>query len=123
MSKTKELSKDILEKIAYLHKTGMGYKMIGKQLGEKESTVGVIIRKWKKHQLIINLPWSGTPRKIFQSVVNLMMRKVREQTRTTQQELFDDLTAAGTTITKMTISNTLCCSGLKSCSAHKAPLL
>lgn len=49
MGKTKELSKDIRDNTEYLHKTGIGYKMIGKQLREKESTVGVIIRKWKQH--------------------------------------------------------------------------
>ncbi len=31
-----------------LHKAGMGYRTIGKQLGEKATTVGAIIRKWKK---------------------------------------------------------------------------
>ena len=34
------------------------------------------------------------------------MRKEREQTRTIRQEIFDDLKAAGTTVTKMTINNT-----------------
>ncbi len=29
----------------------MGYKTIAKQLGEKVTTVGVIIRKWKKHKI------------------------------------------------------------------------
>ena len=40
MGETKELSKDIRDKIVDLHKAGMGYKRIGKQLGEKRSTVG-----------------------------------------------------------------------------------
>ena len=35
MGKTKELSKDIRDKIVDLHKAGMGYKKISKQLGEK----------------------------------------------------------------------------------------
>ena len=51
MGKTKELSKDIRDKIVDLHKAGMGYKKISKQLGEKLTTVGAIIRKWKKHKL------------------------------------------------------------------------
>ncbi len=50
MAKTKELSKDVRDKIVDLHKAGMGYKTIAKQLGEKVTTVGAIIRKWKKHK-------------------------------------------------------------------------
>ena len=42
MGKTKELCKDIRDKIVDLHKAGMGYKRIGKQLGEKRSTVGAV---------------------------------------------------------------------------------
>ena len=38
MGKTKELSKDIRDKIVDLHKAGMGYKKISKQLGEKLTT-------------------------------------------------------------------------------------
>ena len=118
MGKMKESSKDIWNKVVYLHKTGIAYKTIGKQLVE-ESTVDAAIRKWKKHQLTINLPWSGAPCKISHEV-NLKIRKMSEQPRTTQQELVDDLKETGTTVTKMNISNTLCHRGLKSCSAHKA---
>ena len=62
MGKTKELSKDIRDKIVDLHKAGMGYKKISKQLGEKLTTVGAIIRKWKKHKVTANR--SGAPCKI-----------------------------------------------------------
>ncbi len=50
MAKTKELSKDVKDKLVDLHKAGKDFKTIAKQLGEKETTVGVIIRKWKKHK-------------------------------------------------------------------------
>ncbi len=53
MAKTKELSKDVRDKIVDLHKAGMGNKTIAKQLGEKVTTVGVIIRKWKKHKITL----------------------------------------------------------------------
>ncbi len=43
MAKTKELSKDVRDKIVDLHKAGKGYKTIAKQLGEKVTTVGSII--------------------------------------------------------------------------------
>ena len=45
MAKTKDLSKDVRHKIVNLHKTGMGYKTIAKQLNERVTTVGVIIHK------------------------------------------------------------------------------
>ncbi len=43
-AKTKELFKDVRDKIVDLHKAGMGYKTIVKQLGKKVTAVGVIIR-------------------------------------------------------------------------------
>ena len=107
MGKTKELSKDIRDKIVDLYKAGMGYKKISKQLGEKLTTVGAIIRKWKKHKVTANLPRFGAPRKISPRGISMMMRKVRDQPSTTQEELVNDLKTVGTTVTKRTISNTL----------------
>ncbi len=51
------------------------------------------------------------------------MRTVRNQPRITQEVLDNDLKAAGTTVTKKTIGNTLRCEGLKSCSTRNVPLL
>ena len=112
-----------MDKIVDLHKAGMGYKKISKQLGEKLTTVGAIIRKWKKHKFTANLPRSGAPRKISPRGISMMMRKVSDQPSTTQEELVNDLKAVGTTLTKRTISNTLHCEGLKSCCTPKVPLL
>ena len=35
MGKTKELPKDVRDKVVDLYEAGVGYKTIGKQLGEK----------------------------------------------------------------------------------------
>ena len=51
-----------------------------------------------------------------------MMRKVRKQPSTTQEELVNHMKAVGT-VTKRTISNTLYREGFKSCCARKVPLL
>ncbi len=123
MAKTKELSKDVRDKIVDLHKAGMGYNTIAKQLGEKVTTVGAIIRKWKKHKITVNLPRSGAPCKISPRGVSMIMRTVRNQPRTTREDLVNDLMAVGTIVTKKTIGNTLRREGLKSCSACKVPLL
>ena len=53
----------------------------------------------------------------------MMMRKVRNQPSTTEEELVNDLKAVGTAVTKRTISNALHCEGLKSCCTRKVPLL
>ncbi|KAL0182140.1 hypothetical protein M9458_021515, partial [Cirrhinus mrigala] len=130
MAKTKELSKDVRDKIVDLHKAVMGYKTIAKQLGEKV-TVGAIIRRMEETQNNChnsqnypqNLPRSGAPRKISPHGVTMIIRRVRNQPRTTQEDLVNDLKAAGTIVTKKTIGNTLRHEGLKSCSAHMVPLL
>jgi len=54
MAKTKELSKDTRKKIVDLLQAGKTESTIGKQLGEKKSTVGAIVRKWPR-PLIISL--------------------------------------------------------------------
>uniref|UniRef100_A0A9J8CTN1 Transposase Tc1-like domain-containing protein n=1 Tax=Cyprinus carpio carpio TaxID=630221 RepID=A0A9J8CTN1_CYPCA len=122
MGKTKELSKDVRDKIVDLHKAGMGYKTISKKLGEKEATFVAIIRKWKKYKTTISRPRSGALCKISPHGVRIIMRKVRDQPRTTQEELVNDLKAVGTTVTKQNIGNTLHQNGLKYCSACKVPL-
>ncbi len=52
----------------------------------------------------------------------MIMRTVRNQPRTTREDLDSDLKAAWTIVNKKTIGNTLRCEGLKSCSARKVPL-
>ncbi len=123
MGKTKELSKDTRDKIVDLHKAGMGYRTIGKQLGEKATTVGAVIRKRKKFKMTVNLSRTGAPCKISPRGVSMILRKVRDQPRTTREDLVNDLKRAGTTVSTVTISNTLHRHGYNSCSTRKVPLL
>ena len=77
----------------------MDYKKISKQLLEQ------LLENGKKHKVTANLPRSGAPCKISPRRISMMIRKVRDQPSTTQEELVDDLKAVGTTVTKRTISN------------------
>ncbi len=51
----------------------------------------------------------------------MIMRMMRNNPRTTREDLVYDIKAAGTIVTKKTIANTLRYEGLKSCSARKIP--
>ncbi|KAK3548337.1 hypothetical protein QTP70_010300 [Hemibagrus guttatus] len=121
-AKTKELSKDVRDKIVDLQKAGMGYKTIAKQFGEKVTTVGVIIRKWKKHKITQSPSVWGSMQDLTSWSFN-DHEHVRNQPRTTREDPVNDLKAAGTIITKKTTGNTLRHEGRKSCSARKVPLL
>lgn len=123
MGKTKELSKDMRDKIVQQHKAGLGYKTISKNLEVKVTTVGAIVRKWKKDKITVNHHRSGAPRKISPRGVSMIVRTVQANPRTTRNELVNDLKEAGTFVTKRTVTNTLRRSGLRSCSARKVPLL
>src|SRR4029434_10663628 len=77
----------------------------------------------KQHQTTVNRSRSGAPRKISPRAVSVIIRKVQNNPSTTQWELVSDLKAAGPTVTKKTIVNTLRRNGLKYCSTRKVPLL
>ncbi|KAI4883795.1 hypothetical protein NFI96_009159 [Prochilodus magdalenae] len=61
-------------------------------------------------------------KKISPRGVAMMLRMVRNRPATTRQELANDLKAAGTTVCKETIGNTLRNNGFTSCSARKKVL-
>uniref|UniRef100_A0A1A8IZ25 Uncharacterized protein n=1 Tax=Nothobranchius kuhntae TaxID=321403 RepID=A0A1A8IZ25_NOTKU len=116
------MPKETRDKIVDLHKTGKGYGEIAKQLSENRSTVEAIVRKWKRLKTTVSLPRTGAPCKISSRGVSLI-RKVRNQPRTTREELVNDLERAGNTVSKVTVGRTQCRHGFKSCIARKVPLL
>ncbi len=81
----------------------MGYRTIGKQLGERATTVGAIISKWKKFKMTVDLPRTGPPCKISLRGVSMILKKVRDQPRTTWEDLVNDLNRAGTTFSTVTL--------------------
>ncbi|MGH0187502.1 UNVERIFIED_CONTAM: hypothetical protein FKN15_025394 [Acipenser sinensis] len=59
--KTKELSKQVRDKVVERHRAGEGYKNISKALIIPLSTVKATIKKWKMHHTTQTLPRSGRP--------------------------------------------------------------
>ncbi len=93
MTKTKELSKDVRDKIVDLHKTGMGYKTIAKQLGEKETTVYLQMEEiqnncqspsdWGSMQDLTSFQWSwerwGISPELHGRILSMISRQLGPQ--------------------------------------------
>ena len=66
----------------------------------------------------------GSTQDLTRGISMMRIRKVRDQSSTTQEELVNDLKRQlGPQVTMRAISNTLHREGLKSCCARKVPLL
>ncbi|CAB1413196.1 unnamed protein product [Pleuronectes platessa] len=62
--KTKELTKQVRDKVVEKYEAGLGYKKISRALNISLSTIKSIIRKWKEYGTTANLPRGGRPPKL-----------------------------------------------------------
>ena len=88
-----------------------------------QSTVGNIIRKYKKYgNGTANLPRSGRPRKINEFTSRWISRNVQINPFITHSEIETDLEGTGINVNKDTISRALYHIGFHSRSPRKVPL-
>ena len=64
MPQSKEIQKQMRNKVIKIYQSGKGYKAISKALGLQRTTVRAIIHKWRKLGTVVNLPKTGQPTKI-----------------------------------------------------------
>ena len=95
MAKTKELSRDMRDKIIERHKGGQGYRIISKEMNLALSTVGNIIRKYKYDDGTANLSRNGRPRKINERTSRGISRNVQINPFITRSKIKTDLEGAG----------------------------
>ncbi|CAB1428463.1 unnamed protein product [Pleuronectes platessa] len=62
--KTKELTKQVRDKVVEKYEAGLGDKKISRALNISLSTIKSIIRKWKEYGTTANLPRGGRPPKL-----------------------------------------------------------
>ncbi|CAB1424958.1 unnamed protein product [Pleuronectes platessa] len=62
--KTKELTKQVRDKVVEKYEAGLGYKKISRALNISLSTIKSIIRKWIEYGTTANLPRGGRPPKL-----------------------------------------------------------
>ncbi|KAK3574432.1 hypothetical protein QTP86_006602 [Hemibagrus guttatus] len=87
MPRSKEIQKQMREKVIEIYQSGKGYKAISKALGLPRTTVRAIIYKWRKHGIVENLPRSGRPTKITPRAQGQLIQEVTKDPTTTSKEL------------------------------------
>ena len=85
--KTKELSKQLWDKVVERHRSGEGYKKISKALNIPWSTVKSIIKKWKVYGTTQNLLRAGRPPKLSSQVRRALVREASKRPMTTLKDL------------------------------------
>ncbi|XP_076853445.1 uncharacterized protein LOC143508669 [Brachyhypopomus gauderio] len=121
--KTKELSKQVRDKVVEKYKSGLGYKKISKSLMIPQSTIKSIIIKWKEHGTTTNLPREGRPPKLSARSRRALIREAAQRPKVTLKELQSSQAETGVSVHMTTIIRTLHRAGLYGRVARKKPLL
>ena len=121
--KTKEMSEDLRSKIVRKHGQSQGYKSISKDLNVPVSTLHSVIKKFKAHGTVANLPRCGRKRKIDERFQRKIVRMVDKEPRLTSKQVHAVLQSEGTTVSTRTIRRRLNEKGLYGRIPRKTPLL
>ena len=85
--RSKELPKELRDRIVARHRSGQGYKIISAALKGSKSTVASIILKWKKFGTTRTLPRPGRPAKLSNRGRRALVREVKKNPKITVAEL------------------------------------
>ncbi|KAI4872702.1 hypothetical protein NFI96_007522 [Prochilodus magdalenae] len=105
--KTKELSEDLRSKIVRKRGQSQGYKSISKELNVPVSTMRSVIKKFKAHGTVANLPRCGRKRKLDERFQRKIVRMVDNELRLTSKQVQAALQSEGTTVSTRTIRRRL----------------
>ena len=121
--KTKELSKQVRDKVVEKYKSGLGYKKISKCLMIPRTTIKSIITKWKERGNTTNLPRDGRPPKLREQATRALIREAAQRPKVTLEELQSSTAETGVPVNRTTISCMLHRIGLYGRVARRKPLL
>lgn len=79
MPKIKEISLDLRQLIVDDHKNGLSYNKIAKKYKKSKATIQTVIRKFKNHQTIENMPRTGRPRKTSLRDDNRIIKEIKKE--------------------------------------------
>ena len=117
--KTKELTKQVRDKVVEKYEAGLGYKNMSQALNISRST---IIRKWKEYGTTANLPRQGPPSRLTSRTRRKLLRGATNWPMVTLEELQRSTAEVGQSVHRTTISRVLHKSGLYERVARRKPL-
>ncbi|CAB1426600.1 unnamed protein product [Pleuronectes platessa] len=109
--KTKELTKQVRDKVVEKYEAGLGYKKISRALNISLSTIKSIIRKWKEYGTTANLPRGGRPPKLKSRTRRKLIREATRRPMVSLEELQRSTAEVGESVHRTTISRLLHKSG------------
>ncbi|MGH0144834.1 UNVERIFIED_CONTAM: hypothetical protein FKN15_012134 [Acipenser sinensis] len=81
--KTKELSKQVRDKVVEKYRSGLAYKRISKTFNIPWSTIKAIIKKWKEYGTTTNLAREGRPPKLMDQARRALIREATKRPKIT----------------------------------------
>ncbi|KAI2648153.1 Transposable element Tcb1 transposase [Labeo rohita] len=121
--RSKELPKELRDRIVAKQRSGQGYKNISAALKVPKSTVASIILKWKTFGTTRTLPRAGRPAKLSYRGRRALVREVKKYPKITVAELQRCSWEMGESCRKLTITAALHQSGLYGRVTRQKPLL
>ena len=121
--KTKELTRQVRDKVVAKFEAGLGYKEITQALNISRSTIKSIIRKWKKYGTTANLPRQGHAPKLTSWKSRKLIKGATKRPMVTLEELQRSTAEVGESVHGTTISPVLHQSGLNGRVARRKWLL
>ena len=106
-NKSRELSEKVSEKVVAKHGQPQGYSSISRDLEVPLSTVHNVIKTFKAHGTVANLPGRGCKRSIDQRFQRMIVQMVEKGPQTPAKQIQADLQTQGTTFSARTIRRQL----------------
>ena len=83
--KSKELTKQVRDKVVEKYRSGLGYKKISETLNIPRSTIKSIIKKWKEYGNTTNLPREDHPPKLTDQARRALVSEATKRPKITPE--------------------------------------
>uniref|UniRef100_A0AAZ3PQJ3 Transposase Tc1-like domain-containing protein n=1 Tax=Oncorhynchus tshawytscha TaxID=74940 RepID=A0AAZ3PQJ3_ONCTS len=104
--KTKELSKQVRDKVVEKYRSGLGYKKISETLNIPRSTIKSIIKKWKEYGTTTNLSREGRLPNLTDQARRALIREATKRPQITLKELQSSTLEIGVSVHRATLTRT-----------------